>query len=189
MRRALALLMLLALAGVVRADGDIPAKLQTALIFRILTFDRNLRSRMGGGTDVVMVLAYKQGDPRSEQINAELYAGLNDLANQSNVLGYQFKVFSIPYGPDFENRATAVKAINVYACPGLDDQIAVLTGITRKHSWLSFGMKEKAVKDGLAIGLILDENKPTILVNLDASKKEGADLGADLLRVAKVLKQ
>jgi hypothetical protein len=190
-RRAVVTLLvalLLGSPGAARAESDIPGKLQSNLIFRILTFDRNLRARMNGGSDVVMVVAFKAGDARSEGCRAELLSGLNDLAVQQNVLGFQVRVVDVAYGGDFEARASSARAVNVYACPGLEDQIGAITNITRKHSWLSFGTREKAVKDGLSIGLFLDDNKPTILVNLDASKKEGADLGSDLLRVAKVLK-
>ena len=41
----------------------------------------------------------------------------------------------------------------------------------------------------LAVGFALYDSKPTILVNIPASRAEGADLDPALLRVAKIIKK
>jgi hypothetical protein len=60
--------------------------------------------------------------------------------------------------------------------------------VTRKRSILSFTSVESLVKSGLSVGLVVRDAKPTILVNLPASKAEGAELDPALLKVSEVLK-
>lgn len=190
MRTSLALLvaLLLGLSASRAAADDVPSNLQANFMLRILSFDRNLKTRMTGA-DVVYVVTFKAGDARSEAIRAEMVANLGQLAQTSNVVGLPIVVKDFPYDAGFEAKAAGVKAVAVYVCPGLEGELANITNLTRKRSWLSFAMTEPAVAVGIAIGLVVDSGRPTILVNLDASKAEGADLDAGLLRVAKLLKK
>lgn len=189
MMRAVVLLLLAALPATAQA-ADIPTNVQTHLIARILTFDRNLKTRMQGATDVVIALFYKSGDAGSQQTCDQLSSDLTGYAAQNNINGMQVKVVEFAYDAGFEAKAAAAHAVVLYSCPGLEDKgtVDAISTSTRKHSWLSFAMREPAVRAGLSVGLVVDDGKPTILVNLDASRKEGADLDSQLLRVAKLLK-
>ena len=43
------------------------------------------------------------------------------------------------------------------------------------------------VEAGLSVGLDIERDRPQIVVNLEASRAEGADFGAQLLKLARVL--
>jgi hypothetical protein len=50
------------------------------------------------------------------------------------------------------------------------------------------GASEALIVRGVALGVVIAESKPTLLVNLTSAKSSGAALSTDLLRVAKVIR-
>ena len=43
------------------------------------------------------------------------------------------------------------------------------------------------VEDGLAVGIAMKGNRPLVVINLTASKAEGADFSSQLLHIAKII--
>ena len=59
---------------------------------------------------------------------------------------------------------------------------------TRRLKVITMASRQDYVQRGLSLGVFAIDGKPTILVNLAASKAEGAAFGSDLLRLAKVIR-
>ena len=60
--------------------------------------------------------------------------------------------------------------------------------LTRKRHVITVGSREDYVKRGVSLGVFLASGRPTIMVNLSASRSEGAAFSSDLLRLATVIK-
>ena len=168
--------------------GDVRPSQQSVLILRILAYDRNLKSR--AGNSVTIALLYKSGDAESEGVLKSVGTAIEEVSKGANVAGLPVRVTRIPYtdANAFEAKAAAEKASAVYVCPGLNDAVKAISGVTRRRSILSIAANEPYVTGGLGIGIVMRSDKPTVVVNLPATKAEGADLDAGLLRVAEVMR-
>lgn len=63
----------------------------------------------------------------------------------------------------------------------------VIVAATRELGINSVGNSSEIVREGVAMGIIVNDNKLQILVNLDAVKKEGSDYSSRFLSLCKVL--
>jgi hypothetical protein len=170
------------------ARADITPEQQAMLMLRILSFEKNLKQR--SGDKVAVVVLFRSGNKASEASKTTFMAALEAQAKKQKVNGLEVKVAALPWSDkgSFESKTAAMKAAVVYVCPGLESSVNHISGVTRKKSILSFTSVETLVKSGLSVGLVMRDAKPTIVVNLPASKAEGADLDPALLKVSEVLK-
>jgi hypothetical protein len=74
----------------------------------------------------------------------------------------------------------------LYVCPGLQSELPAIIQVSRRRQVLSIGSLPELVERGLALGVFPLEDRPTIVVNLSASRAEGVEFSSDLLRLAKV---
>ena len=188
MRRPLAaLLALICLAGQVRAE-ELSAAQQSLLFLRVLAYDRNLKTRSEGALNVAVV--YRGGNRDSEQARDAVVSALRDASKRITVARLPIRAVAVEFtSPQaFENLLQSEKISAVYVCPGLGDVTFALSAVTRKRAALTATSIESAVRGGLSIGLLTREGKPELLVNLPATRAEGANLDAALLRLAQVLR-
>jgi hypothetical protein len=173
-----------------RAWADaVPAKNQALLMFRILAYDRNLASRIDNKT-VTIAIVYKAGNAGSEDVSSELVSSISDLAKSTTIVNNAIRVLRIAYADKtFDADLAKAKASTLYVASGLGDNIAAITASSRARKLLSFGGNEDDVAAGVAVGFALVGDKASILVNVPASRAEGADLDSALLRVARIVKR
>jgi len=76
----------------------------------------------------------------------------------------------------------------VYLTPLRAKDIGSITRVTRELHISTMTGVEEYVREGVAVGLGVWQEKPRVLVNLDASKAEGADFSSRLLSLAQLVK-
>lgn len=159
---------------------------QALLMLRVLAYDRNLPARAGSGVSVMIL--FVQGNAASESVRESMASTLTAAGEKVTVSGLRLEVGV----KAFEGAADLAKALAgvdaVYLCPGLDGAAREIARVTRARGVLSFGGGDAAVRAGIGVGFVLRDDKPAIVVNLPATRDEGADLDAALLRVAEVLR-
>lgn len=178
----------LALWGRARAD-ELSPKQQALLAVRVLAYDRNLRKRVGERTATVVVL-FQEGNQTSESVSLDMVGALEDIGATSTVGGLALKVVALAYNSaaELDAKAAALHPAAVYVCPGLSDAISAITTTAHKRFFLTMTNTGQYIKTGLGIGLLHGEDRPVLIVNLPATKAEGADLDAALLRLANVIR-
>jgi hypothetical protein len=179
----------LALAGtlvtaVPVAADSLPAANQALLLLRVLAYDRKLTAR--AGAQALVVVAFQPGRASSEAMRSQMVGELRTIAGNSKVLGLPIAVAAVPVA-DLDRALARTPAAAVYVCPGVDD-VTGLAAVTRRRSALSFTSIEADVRQTLGVGLLLRGSKAAILVNLPATRAEGAALDASLLRLAEVIR-
>jgi len=189
-RLILGFLLFVALSGFVPSveAGDLPPRNAALLILRALAYDRKLKARVG--SEVRVLVVYQSGNQPSETTKSDLVGALQDAARETTVSGLPVRVASLAYS-DAGGLEAALKSDHtaaVYVCLGVTSHANNIAEVTRRRSALTFTGDEESVKSGLSVGLITRGTKPTVLVNLPASKAEGADLDPALLRVAEVIR-
>jgi hypothetical protein len=170
------------------AVADVRPSQQSVLILRILAYDRNLKAR--AGSSVTIALLYKAGEADSEAANKSVGTAIEEVSKGANIAGLPVRVVHIPFTDvaAFEAKAASEKVAAVYVCPGLGDAVKGVSAVTRRRQMLSIAGTESYLTSGLGIGILMRSDKPTVVVNLPATKAEGADLDAGLLRVAEVIR-
>jgi hypothetical protein len=189
--RSLLLMVLATLAfhqpGRAQAADEVPPEQQVLILSRALVYDDNFKERVG--PDVRVAVMARQGNSASETSAAAMLKAWKGVGNLK-LAGLPLRVTAIAY----KDTATfapllASEAIDVlYICPGLEANLAEIFDLTRKRRVVTVGSREDHVKKGAALGVFLVNNRPTIMVNLPASKTEGASFSSDLLRLATVIK-
>ncbi len=175
------------LARPARAEDELPPERQVPILTRALAYDENLRNR--AGDELVVAIMAKTGSKSSEQAAEAIGRAFSGLAG-IKVQGLPLKSTRIGY-TNAANLTTAIgkEGIDVlYVAPGLEAELAAILEVTKKLHVLSLGGREEHVTKGASLGVFLVSGKPTICVNLAASKAEGAAFGSDLLRLAKVIR-
>jgi hypothetical protein len=184
--RAFTALALLAAPAALAYESEVPMAKQAVLILKILKFDRSLETR-AGGTATIAIL-YLENDRESEAVRVELQAAL-EAAARTVTFPLPVKVIRLPYSAaKIDADLAAAKPTATYVAPGLAAQLGAITRATRKSGTLTFSAEASDVRAGLSVGLVVRDDRPALLINLPASKAEGADLSSDLLRLSQVIR-
>jgi hypothetical protein len=192
MQRGLSLLgLILAIvmfAQPVFADA-VPGKNQALLLLRILAYDHNLPNRTDN-KKVTIVVLYKSGSSDSDDTANEVTNAIRDIGKSTTIANSSIQVVRLAYSDKtFDGDVARTHAAALYVSPGLGDALGTITSTTQSRKLLSFSGSQDYVSSGVSVGFSLDDGKPTILVNIPASRNEGADLDVALLRMAKIVKK
>lgn len=179
---------LLASATLLHAEGmPVPVQTQAALFAKVLQYDRKLSVRAGG--DIVVGILHQSKLRESAAVARDAAAA---FATQKTIAALPVSVVTL----DLDDPAIAGnlrgslesrKVDVLYVCPLRAFDVASIAKSTSALGVLSLtGVPKYA--DALSVGLDMTAGKPQIVVNLAASRAEGADFASDLLRLARVIK-
>ncbi len=168
------------------AQGTAPAP-EANWLLRILAYDRNLKQR--AGEQVTLALAYSDGDPASARACAELLREIQAIPGHEQVATMPLRVLVVPLLEvgSFAARLIQERVAAVFVCPGLSGRIGQISYIARRRHMLSISGNEEDLRGGVSIALRKRDDRHSVVINLPASRAEGADLDAALLRVAEVI--
>jgi hypothetical protein len=182
-----AILVLVGLAPGARAQEVSIDHRQAALIVRALGYEQHLPAR--AGVDVHIGVLGKADAPASERAALGMtlaFQALGDVAVQ----GLPLKASQLSYssaevlGNWLDRRGIDV----LYVAPGLDAELAAILELTRKRHVLSVGSSEEYVVKGASLGVFAVDGSPTVFVNLEASRREGAGFSGSMLRLARIIR-
>jgi hypothetical protein len=165
---------------------DLAMAVQYPLLLKILQFDKNLPTR--AGQQIVIGVVY-QGRFRASARACEEMRKAAHAADTERVGERSIKIVKV----DLEriNLREVLASLNVsvvYVTPLRATDITTITNVTRELNITTVTGIEEYVHQGLAVGLGVWQEKPRVLVNLEASRAEGADFSSRLLSLAQVVK-
>ncbi len=166
-------------------EMDVPVAIQMSVLLKVISFDRQLPLR--APKEVVLGIAFQSGNRASVIARDEVRQAI--AAACDGVNGVPIRVEAIDL--DGEPVAAALKRralTHLYVTPLRAADIRALAAATRAARVTTLTGVPSYVARGLAIGVVLRGERPHILVNLDASRLEGADLAAELLKLATIVK-
>jgi hypothetical protein len=164
----------------------VPAELQVPLLLKILTYDRNLESRAKAELNIGVV--FDPADASSVRAKNEIAAILGKVADKT-VKKLPIKYVPIEYKALPELEATVKsRGVNLlYLTPGLRNVEELIRFSQANRITTATGVRSFMEK-GVAVGVGVRQDKPEIIINLPASRSEGSEFDASLLRIATVLK-
>ncbi|MEW5850622.1 MAG: YfiR family protein [Myxococcota bacterium] len=176
--------LLLASAALAVETADVPADLRAGLILKILAYDRNLPKRAGANVTVAVLV--RPGN-LSDASCARLQQALQDASLKSTVGGRTVRALRVDYQGTSQLSGALDNVAALYVCPGLSEQVGVISEMSRRQHVLTLSGSEALVRAGLAVGVVAREGRPRVIINLKQARAEGADLDAALLRFSEVI--
>ena len=180
-----ALILVVCLARPTAAQsGDVPINLQIRLFLKVVSFDRQLASRM----DAVLVVgvAYQSGNRESVRAKEDALRALRDAQGAAGVP----RLRVVPIDLDKETLAGQLSGHGItvlYVAPLRAMDITVVADAARAAHVTTFTGTPRYLSDGLAVSVRYQGERPKLLINVDASRREGADFSAELLNLAQVM--
>ncbi len=163
-----------------------PIPLQLALFFKILSFDRNLKSRVGD--EIVIGIVYQNKFKTSFNIKEQVVKVMNKSSTKRiediPVRQVLIDIDDIDLASAISNNKVDVLYITPLSAVGIKEIIKV----SRANKITTLTGVPVYVESGLAVGIGKKDEKPQIIINLPAAKAEGADFSSQLLKLAKVIK-
>jgi hypothetical protein len=168
------------------ADERLPAKMRVAILLKALTYDHNLKTRCAGGLRIGVVSL--SGNETSASVATETLSEIRANAGKK-VKGLGISVVSIGIASidQLKNSVSSNNVNTLYLSPGLGGLLGPILDFAREKKILVLTGEAPHVKSGAAIGAVLRDQKPKILVHLKAADRQGAKLDARLLRLVEVV--
>lgn len=165
----------------------VPVEHQYPLIAKILTFDRNLHQR--SGAELVMGVIHQPGYPPSLATLRELERVVSESPIKS-VEGMPVRVVAVPLRDPRTLEAELLSlGVNVaYLAPLRAVDVRAVVAASHAAGALTVTGVPDYVGMGVSVGLGLQSDRPRILINLPASRRDGADFAAGLLTLADVIR-
>jgi hypothetical protein len=165
----------------------VPVSLQIPLILKVLTYDRNLGSRAQSELRIGIVIAPR--DPASVRARDELADVFGSLADKT-VKRLRLRPVMLEYGSAAQLEGALRSAgVNVlYVAPGNGPNVGEIARLARAAQIVSTTGVPEYVPQGIAVGIGEQQDRPQILINLPASRSEGSEFDASLLRIVKIVR-
>ncbi len=164
-------------------DALIPVDLQVSLFARIWTFDRSHHARLSD--DLVIGVLY-QSQVRWSMLTKEAFV---TAASSFQAGEHAVRIVEIDYrDPAGLREAMLRERIDiVYVAPLRAVNVRDIATVTRSLGALTCTGVPAYVSGGLLVGLELRDGRPAILVNREASQREGAVFSSELLKLARLV--
>ncbi len=164
----------------------VPVSIQYPLFLKILSFDRNLKPRMGEA--VVIGIVYQAKFKTSNHVKNDLVSVMNEYPVKSiDNLPISFCLLDMSGDLDLEAVIAKNKIDILYVAPVRALSLKSLTEASRAKSVTTITGVPEYVDSGVAIGIGMKGGNPQILINLAAAKAEGIDFSSKLLKLAKII--
>ena len=165
--------------------GRVEGLIGPALVAAERTYDRELAKRVGD--DLKVAVLFSSADPDSVRAKDESLLILETLSSKT-VKTIPIRFTSVDFtSPEALSQTVERDGIDVlYVAPGLSARIAEIVRVSQQRQIVTAAGVPGYVDQGLAVGIGLRQDKPQILINLDASKQQGSVFDASLLRIATV---
>jgi hypothetical protein len=157
------------------------------LLLKVLTYDRRFAEKAGGALNVGIV--YSPSDAASAKATEEISSALFKMKDKT-VKQVPLQYFLVEYstGTNLESAVKSRKISLLYVAPGTARAVPEVIRVARALGVTTATAVPDYVRKGIAVGIGVRQDKPEILINLPASRLEGCEFDASLLRIATVIK-
>lgn len=167
-------------------EMSVPAKLQYQIFLKILTFDRNLRDRVGD--EIVIGIIYQSNFRKSWKVREEIVEAINESPEKKlEDIPIRYVTINLSGENDLKEIISRNKVDIFYITPIRAFDLRTITVMSRAKKILTLTGVTDYVELGIAVGLGLKRQKPQIIINLTAAKAEGSDFSSKLLNLAKIV--
>jgi len=164
----------------------VPVNVQVPLFLKILTFDWNLKARVGN--EIVVGIVYQSKFRASLNVKDKMMNQATEYAIKK-IENIPIRYISVDL--DEVNLVDAISSNKIdiiYVAPVRALGMGIITDLSRTQKILTLTGVPDYVESGISVGIGIRGEKPLIIINLPAAKAEGVDFSSQLLKLAKVIK-
>ncbi|HVR40694.1 MAG TPA: YfiR family protein [Thermoanaerobaculia bacterium] len=176
MRRFLVLLLVLVATAAQAADVAVPASVQMGIFANIWRLDRNFKP----AAEVTLGIVYQEEFRSSVATRDEVVAAILALH-----LPIRFVMINIREAAALAPHLTNIDVIYITPMRAID--VAAIAKLARTAHVRTITGVPEYVDAGLAVGIGVRKDRPLIIINLNASRAEGAAFSAQLLKLARIV--
>ncbi len=166
-------------------DRRLPSRLRMVILFKALTYDRNLtktRSKLNVG------VVCAQQSASSQRLGREVAAELSRIQHKKvkglQITHSQLVVKSAQQLQDLVKR----RGVNVlYLSSGVDHLLPRVRAVALQRKLLVLSGEAHHIRRGAAVAVVQRGTKPKILINLTSVRVQGASFDARLLNLSDVI--
>ena len=175
------------MSGAVAQEMSVPVDTQFRLFMKILEFDKNLG---GAGEEGVVIGVLYQERYRQSVGAMERLLELADRSGQERSRGLKtvWTAIRIDGRRGLESVVEGRKIDVFYVTPLRAYDIERIASFTRANKIRTITGVPEYCESGLAVSIDTKRGRPSIIVNLEAAKAEGADYSSQLLKLARIVK-
>ena len=165
-------------------EMEIPVAVQVPLFLKVISFDRQLRTR-AGQSEYVIAVAYQSGNRASTDARDEVVRSIK--TERPTVVGLPIRVVTVDL--DHESLSDCLRvhgASLLYITPLRAIDVGALATTASAAGVTTVTGVPQYVAQGVAVGVRLQRDRPRILINLQGARLQGADFAAELLKLADV---
>ncbi|HUQ14496.1 MAG TPA: YfiR family protein [Gemmatimonadales bacterium] len=172
--------------GLAAQEVPVPVAVQIPILVKILNFDRNLADRAGGR--LVVGVLFQSHYRTSANVAHEVCRTLQELpAGALGAMELSCVAIDLDATSALDSALERKQVQVLYVSPLRAVPLGDVTAVSRSAGITTLTGVPRYVETGLAIGLDMKGERPEIVINLAASRAEGADLTAHLLKLARVV--
>lgn len=177
---------LAAAAAVAGGDRAVPADAQLPIYFKVLTYDRTLWDAPEPPLRIGLLHRLDSDESRA---NLEaMITSLEQSAHRTiNEVPFEYVTLTWSRPEDLARQLAGADLDVLYVTAGHGDVLEQVSSHTRTLGVLSLAGAAGDVGGGLSVGLVLEDGRPRLEVDLTALAAEGHQLDARVLRLCKVV--
>jgi hypothetical protein len=179
-------LMMHTISSALADDKGIALDIQIAFLSRIATYDRNINISQMDSLRIGIILEGRNA--KSEKIGNEFEA----IIDEANILkdvrfGYSLHKLYLDSKDDIKASMKDLD-IDILYVPELNQiDVELIREICRENKYISFTGIASYLDLGLSLCIISERNRPVILMNLDATRAEGARFRSQLIKICRLI--
>jgi len=168
-------------------EMPVSTDLQYQFLLKILTFDRNLETRIGD--EIVIGILYQSKFRLSEITKNSLVSSI-EKSSIKTLEDIPIRYVNIDLNRE-NNLAGVLSGENVdilYIAPLRAFNLKPIIELSQSNKILTFTGVPEYTEDGIGIGIGIKGNNPQIIINLNSSQLEGCDFSSKLLNLARIIR-
>jgi hypothetical protein len=171
------------------ANAD-PATLRerhATILVKALSYDEKFVER--ADKEVVVAILYRAAEAGSAD-EAEAWRQSFDKLAALRFLGLPFRAVRRSLGsPEQLAKGIAQEGIDALFVLGMSkEELDGIQKVARRQKVLTLASREEQVNAGLSLGVFVIDGKTSLVINLAASREEGAVFSSEILKLAKVIR-
>jgi YfiR/HmsC-like len=163
---------------------DVPVAVHLPVLLKVLSFDRQLRTR--APHEVVVGVVYQSGSRASVVAKDEAMQAFKAASTLVQDLPMRAIVIDLDHGT-LADALEGRKLTHLYLTPLRATDVHALALLSREAHVITMTGVARYLDDGIGLGVGLRGGRLRILVNLDACRIAGADLSAEVLKLAELV--
>lgn len=172
------------------AVGADPASLRerhATILVKALSYDEKFVER--AGKEVVVAILYRAAEAGAAD-EAEAWRQAFAKLASLRFLGLPFRTLRLPLAsPEQLAKGIAQEGVDaLFVLGSSKEELGGIQKVARQQKVLTMASREEQVSAGLSLGVFVIDGKTSLLINMTASREEGAVFSSEILKLAKVIR-